>query len=103
MRVSSFADFEPEFVERAHRIVWCDLASVGLDGRPSHRPSGVGVGPKANDVDRNPFVSLAYVSDPVKLAYECVATWVDNRDGRIAIWKRIAAIPEPLCYSTRTM
>jgi hypothetical protein len=44
------------------------------------------------------------VSDPVKPAHtECVATWVDNRDERIAIWKRIAAIPEPLCYSTGTM
>ena len=44
------------------------------------------------------------MSDPVKPAHaECVATWVDNRDERIAIWKRIAAIPEPLCYSTGTM
>jgi hypothetical protein len=44
------------------------------------------------------------VSDPVKPAYaECVATWVDNRDERIANWKRIAAIPEQLGYNTETM
>jgi hypothetical protein len=54
--------------------------------------------------DRNPFVSLAYVSDPVKLAYaECVASWVDDRDERTKTWKRIAAIPEPLGYDTETM
>jgi hypothetical protein len=59
---------------------------------------------QADEVDRNSFVSLAYVSDPVKPAYaECVATWVDNRDERIANWKRIAAIPEQLGYNTETM
>lgn len=42
------------------------------------------VGPKADDIDRNPFVSLAYVSDPVKPAYaECIASWVNDRDERI--------------------
>lgn len=57
------------------------------------------VGPKARDIDRNPFVSLAYVSEPLKPAYaECTASWVDDRDERIEIWKRIAAIPEPLGY-----
>jgi hypothetical protein len=56
MRVSSFADFEPEFIEGVRRMVWCDMATVGPGGRPPHRPSSVGVGPKACDVDRNPFV-----------------------------------------------
>jgi len=56
MRVSSFADFEPEFIEGVRRMVWCDMATVGPGGRPPHRPSRVGVGPKACDVDRNPFV-----------------------------------------------
>lgn len=55
------------------------------------------VGPKADDIDRNPFVSLAYVGDPLKPAYaECFASWVEDRDERIAICKRIAAIPAPL-------
>ena len=62
------------------------------------------VGPKAEDIDRMPYVSLAYVGDPLKPAYaECVASWVDDRNERIAIWERIAAIPEPLGYNTETM
>src|SRR5215210_2486251 len=116
MRVSSFAEIELEFVERAHRMVWCDMATIGPDGRPRTRvvhPLWEGdtawmtsfrLGPKADDIDRNPYVSLAYVSDPVKPAYaECVASWVDDRDQRIAIWERIAVIPEPLGYDTETM
>ena len=116
MRVSSFAEIAPEFIERAHRMVWCDMATVGPDGRPRTRivhplwevdaawMTSFRLGPKADDIDRNPYVSLAYVSDPVKPAYaECVASWVDDRDQRIAIWERIAVIPEPLGYNAQTM
>jgi general stress protein 26 len=116
MRVSSFADIEPEFVERAHRMVWCDMATVWPDGRPRTRivhpvwegdtawMTSLRVGPKAEDIDRNPYVSLAYVSDSLKPAYaECVASRVDDRDERIAIWERIAAIHEPLGYNAETM
>jgi general stress protein 26 len=116
MRVSSFTEIEPEFIERAHRMVWCDMATVGSGGRPRTRivhpvwENGIAwmtslrVGPKAEDIDRNPYVSLAYVSDPVKPAYaECVASWVEDRDERIAIWARIAVIPEPLGYNAQTM
>ena len=116
MRVATFAEIEPEFIERAHRMVWCDMATVGPAGRPRSRivhPAWEGdtahvtslhVGRKADDIDRNPYVSLAYVSEPMTPAYaECVASWVDDRAERIAIWERIAAIPEPLGYDTETM
>jgi hypothetical protein len=65
MRVSSFAEIEPEFIERAHRMVWCDMATVGPDGRPRTRivhlewegdtawMTSLCVGPKADDIDRN--------------------------------------------------
>jgi hypothetical protein len=73
--------------------------------RSSRRvPPSARVGPKADDIDRNPFVSLAFVSDPVRPAYaECVTSWVDDCDEGIEIWNRIAAIPEPLGYNTETM
>jgi general stress protein 26 len=116
MRVSSFAEIQLEFIERAHRMVWCDMATVGRDGRPRTRivhpvwegdtawMTSLRVGPKAEDINRMPYVSLAYVSDPLKPAYaECVASWVDDRDERIAIWERIAVIPQPLGYNTETM
>ena len=116
MRVSSFAEIEPEFIARTRRMVWCDMATVGPEGRPRTRVvhpvwegaaayvTSLRVGPKADDIDRNPYVALAYVADPMKPAYaECVASWVDDRAERIAIWKRIAAIPEPLGYDTEAM
>jgi hypothetical protein len=116
MRVETFAEIEPEFIERAHRMVWCDMATVGPDGRPRTRivhpvwegdtahVTSLRIGAKADDIDRNPYVSLAYVGDPMKPAYaECIASWVDDREERIEIRKRIAAIPEPLGYDTEKM
>jgi hypothetical protein len=64
MRVSSFVEIEAEFIERAHRMIWCDMATVGLDGRPQTRVvhpvwegdtawmTSLRIGPKANDIDR---------------------------------------------------
>ena len=37
MRIETFAEIEPEFVERAHRMVWRHMATVGPDGRPRTR------------------------------------------------------------------
>ena len=114
MRVSSFAEIEAEFIKRAHRMVWCDMATVGPDGRPRTRivhpvwegdtawMTSMRVGPKAADIDHNPFVSLAYVSDPLKPAYaECVVSWVDDRDERIEIWKRSPRSPNRLATTPR--
>ena len=111
MRVATFEEIAPEFIARAHGMVWCDMATVGPDGRPRTRilhpvwdgdtawATSLRVGPKADDVDRNPYVSLAYISDPHKPAYaECVASWEDDRERRIEIWKWIASLPEPLGY-----
>jgi hypothetical protein len=67
MRLSSFAEIETEFIERAHRMVWCDMATVGPDGRPRTRivhpvwegdtawMTSLRVGPEADDVDRNRY------------------------------------------------
>jgi hypothetical protein len=116
MRVVNFAEIEPEFIERAHRMVWCDLATVGPDGRPRTRVvhpvwrEGVGyvtslrTGPKADDIERNPYVSLAYIGDPLKPAYaECRADWIDDPAERRQLWDWIATIPEPLGYDTARM
>jgi len=61
----SFTEIKAEFVERAHRMVWCDMATVGLDGRPRIRivhpvwqgdtawMTSMRLGSKADDIDRN--------------------------------------------------
>ena len=115
-RVSSFAEIETDFLERAHRMVWCDMATVGPDGRPRTRivhpvwkgdtawVTSLRIGPKADDVARNPFVSLAYVSDPHRPAYaECVASWVNDPVERREIWEWIATLPGLLGYNTEQM
>lgn len=65
MRVSSFADIEADFIERAHRMVWRHMATDGPDSRPRTRVvhpvwdgatawiTSLRVGPKAEDIDRN--------------------------------------------------
>jgi hypothetical protein len=116
MRISTYAEIEAEFLERAHRMVWCDMATVGPDGRPRTRivhpiwRDGVAwitsfrTGPKADDIGRNPYVSLAYVADPMRPAYaECVAAWEDDPIARREVWEWIATIPEPLGYNTEAM
>lgn len=116
MHLLSFDEIMPAFVERAHQMVWCDMATVDAKQRPRTRiihplwRDGVGyatslrTGPKANDIDRNPAVSLAYVSNPSAPAYaECWADWVDDRAARIEIWEWMKSIPEPLGYDTETM
>jgi hypothetical protein len=76
MRLSSFAEIESEFIERAHRVVWCDMATVGADGRPRTRivhpvwdgdtawMTSMRVGPKADDIDRNQSCRQKYSQVP---------------------------------------
>jgi general stress protein 26 len=116
MKLLRFEEIMPEFVERSHQMVWCDLATVDAKCRPRIRVlppvwrDGVGyatslrTGPKANDIDRNPEVSLAYVSNPTLPAYaECRADWVDDPAARREIWEWMASLPEPIGYNTEAM
>src|SRR6185503_271816 len=66
MRIATFAEVPADFIARAHRMVWCDMATVGPDDRPRTRivhpvwqdgtawNTSLRVKPKANDIDRNP-------------------------------------------------
>ena len=35
--MTELAEIAPSFVEMAHRIVWCTVATTGSDGRPNTR------------------------------------------------------------------
>ena len=116
MRHPTLASIEPEFVRCAHAMVWCAMATVGPDGQPRTRVvhplwrDGIGyivtlrTGPKADDIDRSPYASLAYVSDPMAPAYtEVHAGWIDDRAERIALWEWIKTVPEPTGFDTEPM
>jgi hypothetical protein len=108
---ASFAEIEAEFIERVHRLVWCNVATVDRRGRPRSRilhPIWEGATGwvatrrptlKAQHLARNPFVSLAYVTDLAKPVYvDCQASWEESLTEKQRIWALLLAAPPPLGY-----
>ena len=105
----------PAFVDMAHRIVWCTVATVGPDERPRTRvlhpywtwdgESLVGVvatGPtplKRAHLDHSPHVSLTYW-DPSHdtCTADCAAEWILDDAGRQEVWRTLAEAPAPVGY-----
>jgi general stress protein 26 len=111
MEVSDFADIQTEFMDRAQQAVYCNVATVDPKGRPRSRvmhvvwdgPMGwVITSPgshKGRHLATNPFVSLAYISNPMKPVYiDCTATWVNEREEMLRIWELHKTIPPPLGF-----
>ncbi|KAA3656425.1 MAG: pyridoxamine 5'-phosphate oxidase family protein [Chloroflexi bacterium] len=111
IRVNNFADIESVFIERAHSVVWCNVATIDNKNRPRSRilhPIWEGATGwiltgrntlKAKHLAHNSFVSLAYTADLAKPVYvDCTATWIDDIDSKQRIWDMIASAPEPLGY-----
>ncbi len=105
----------PAFVEMAHRIVWCSVASVDAAGRPRSRVlhpmwewqdgrlvGWVGTGPtttKRAHLEASPFVSLNYWEPGQDTCVaECRAEWHFDEATRSKIWNDYKAAPPPLGY-----
>jgi hypothetical protein len=108
---ASFAEIEAEFIERVHRVVWCNVATIDRRGRPRSRilhPIWEGATGwiatrrptlKARHLANNPYVSLAYVADVAKPVYvDCRATWEDTLAEKQRVWALLLAAPPPLGY-----
>lgn len=106
-----FAEIEPEFRERIDRMVWACVATIDTRDRPSTRllhpiwegqTGWIGTHRDSNKrlhLERNPHVSLAWVSDPVHPVYvEATATWVDDQATKQHVWDLFLNTPEPLGY-----
>ena len=109
--IDDFAAIEPEFRERIDRMVWACVATVDTRGRPStrilhpiwegrtgwigtHRSSS-----KRLHLEKNPYVSLAWVSDAAHPVYvEATATWDNSAETRHHVWNLFKTTPEPLGY-----
>jgi general stress protein 26 len=111
MEIARFEDIQPEFMNRLQRAVYCNVATVDPKGRPRSRvmhvvwngPTGWVItwpgSHKAKHLAHNPFVSLAYVSEPQKPVYvECTAEWVTERSEKLRIWELHKTIPPPLGF-----
>jgi hypothetical protein len=110
--VSDLAVIAQEFVARAHAAVWCSAATVDSRGRPRSRvlhplwegtTGWIGVNrhsPKAGHIANTPFISLAYIKDPLKPVYaECHAMWEDTLEEKQRVWELFTTMPEPLGYN----
>ncbi len=105
----------PTFVEMAHRIVWCTVATVDSTGRPRTRilhqywewdgQDLTGwiltspLSPKADDLAQLPEISLTYWNPQHDTCTaECTTAWENSPEEREAGWKRFAEAPAPVGY-----
>jgi hypothetical protein len=116
--MTDLATVAPAFVEMAHRIVWCTVATVEPNGRPRTRvlhpiwewdgttltgwiatdPASV----KRRHLDTQPFVSLTYWNDQHDTCTaDCAAVWELDLDAKRAGWRRFEEGPAPVGYDPR--
>jgi hypothetical protein len=111
MEVKHFDEIQTEFMARAHKSIYCNVATVDLKGRPRSRimhliwdgPTGWVItwpeSHKAKHVANNPHVSIAYIGEPLKPVYvECTADWVTDAGEKHRIWELHKSIPPPLGF-----
>ncbi len=113
--MTDLATIAPAFVEMAHRIVWCTVATVDPTGRPRTRvlhpiwewdgtaltgwiatdPTSV----KRSHLDVQPYVSLTYWNDKHDTcSAECATLWELSDDEKRTGWARFAEGPAPVGY-----
>jgi len=107
-KLTSFAEIETEFIQRAHAMVWCSMATVdtrnrlrsrilhpiweGAVGWASSRPHSL----KARHLAHNPYVSLAYIADIAMPVYaDCKAEWVEGAAARHHVWELFKTTAPP--------
>lgn len=116
MEVTAFSEIEPDFIERVHKMVWCNLATLDTRNRLRSRimhPIWEGatgwIGTrrhalKAKHLAHNPYVSLAYIADVVRPVYvDCPAEWEDNLSSKQHVWQLYASAPPPLGFDYGTI
>lgn len=111
MRVENFSDIESDFIERVHKMVWCNVATIDSQQRPrsrilhpiwegstgwicTHRDSY-----KSKHLEHNPHVSLAYITNIMQPVYvDCKAEWMTDLNEKRRIWELFRTTPEPLGF-----
>jgi hypothetical protein len=115
--MTDLADIAPLFVEIAHKIVWCSVASVDRHQRPRSRvlhPYWVWDGEtktivgwistsptrtKRSHLDNSPYMSCSYWAPSQDAAVaECHAELVLDDAIRTQVWNRYKVTPPPLGY-----
>ncbi|TCC05413.1 pyridoxamine 5'-phosphate oxidase family protein [Kribbella soli] len=105
---------QKEFLDRAHRIVWCTVATVGPDNRPRTRilhpiwelydeltgwivTRATPV--KVRHLTHSSYVSCSYWEPGHEVAVaDCEAEWVTDAATRQRVWELYRDAPAPLGY-----
>lgn len=116
VRVDTLTEIQQQFIERAHRMIWCSLTTVDAQCRPHSRvvhPVWDGeIGwlttrrqsPKTKHLALNPHVSIAYISDVANPTYaECLAEWVDDPAEKQRVWDFLRDTPSPVGFDPTPM
>lgn len=111
MDSTPFEEMEALFLERVHKTVWCNVATLDRQNRIRSRilhPIWEGktgwiatrrTSHKAKHISHHPYVSLAYIADIANPVYvECTAEWADDLESKQHVWKLFFNAPEPLGY-----
>jgi len=113
--MTDLARTAPAFVEMAHRIVWCMVATVDRAGRPRSRllhpywtwdgetlEGWIGTTQtpvKVAHLARTPYISCSYVAPSHDTAVaECHAAWAMDDETRTRVWDLFKNAPEPVGY-----
>jgi hypothetical protein len=113
--MTQLAEVAPAFVEMAHQIVWCTVATVDSKGRPRSRVlhpiwewdgeqlvGWVGTAPtplKRAHLDAHPYVSANYWSPAQDTCVaECRAQLLYDPDTRTRVWNLLKNGPAPVGY-----
>lgn len=111
----TLAEVAPAFVEIAHRIVWCPVATVEPGGAPRTRVlhpiwewdgatlvGWIATAPqsaKAAHLAHESRVSLTYWDTTHDVATaDCTAAWEDGPGARHSGWRRFVEAPPPVGY-----
>lgn len=113
--MTTLKEIAPAFIEMAHKIVWCSVATVDKQGRPWSRvlhpiweldgdaPVGwiaTGATPiKLAHLAAHPYVSCNYwTPDQDTCLADCAASWVSDADTLAAVWDKYVNGPAPVGY-----
>ena len=113
--MDKLAQVAPAFIEMAHRIVWCSVATVDRNGRPRSRilhpiwqwdgrslVGWIATSPtpvKRANLAHSPYASLNYwTANHDTCTAECQATWALDDETRTMVWNLFLNGPEPVGY-----
>ncbi len=105
----------PAFIEMAHNIVWCTVATVDREDRPRSRvlhpiwewdgqtiTGWIGTSPtplKLAHLEHSPYVSCNYWSpDHDTCTAECRASLHNDDETCVRVWELFKSAPEPVGY-----